>query len=131
MHAGISCPLFLAIVGRVRLRLSARYLIPAFSLNILVTPGYYPLRFTIENKYDKIIYIKTTLRKPHDVIRMYAKDKIEVNVNTTTTEVVKLKAYNYLENTEILPINGQFGIQLTPGSTSVIPLAVPSTDYSK
>ena len=102
-----------------------------FPAYILVTPVQYPLRFSIENKYDRRIYITTTLPKPYDVIRLQAKQKLVAEVNTTSTRPIRFKAYDFLQNTEILPINGQFGIQLTPGSTSVIPLAVPSADYSK
>jgi hypothetical protein len=110
---------------------STRNWFRAFSLNILVTRVLCPLRFSVENRYNKKIYIKTTLPKPYDVITFNPKQKITVYVNSTSTTVVEVKAYDFLQNTELLPINGQFSIQLTPGATSLIPLAVPSADYSK
>ncbi|CAB4011013.1 Glyco X precursor, partial [Paramuricea clavata] len=95
-----------------------------------VTGALYPLRFSVENRYNKKIYIKTTLPKPYDVITFDPKQKITVYVNSSSTKVVEVKAYDFLQNTELLPINGQFSIQLTPGVTSLIPLAVPSADYT-
>lgn len=57
--------------------------------------------------------------------------KIAVNVNVTSNQPIEIRAYDYLVNTEPLSVNGKFRTQLIPGSTDVIPLAVPSLDYSK
>lgn len=65
------------------------------------------------------------------MITFNPKQKISVNVSVSSLEPVEIKAYDYLQNTELLSINGQFRIQLVPGSTALVPLAVPSADYSK
>lgn len=98
----------------------------------LVTRAQYPIRFTVENRYDKKIYLQTTLPKPHDVIVFDPNQKIAVNVSVASNQPIEIKALDYFGgNTEPLSINGKFRTQLIPGSTDVIPLAVPSLDYGK
>ncbi|XP_028402030.1 uncharacterized protein LOC114524971 [Dendronephthya gigantea] len=92
--------------------------------------GQYPLRFSIENKFDKKIYITTTLPRPYGLITFDPKQKITFKVNVTSRDPVTIKAYDFHQNTEVLPINDKFSIELTPGSKTLVPLAIPSRTYA-
>ena len=95
-------------------------------------PELYQLRFRIENKYDRVIYINSTLLKPYDQIKIGSGEVINFAFNNTSTGKVELRAYEF-NTKEPLTINDKFKVELypQPAPSSVISLAVPSLEYRK
>ena len=102
------------------------------SFLIVVPTQTYQWSFSIENKYDQRIFIKTTLPEPYNVISINGRNSVTFNLSTSSSEGIELEAYDYA-NSEPLTINNQFKVQLLPqtGSSKQISLVVPSLEYSK